>query len=159
MSGDSQTQGLNGGNPPLHPWRHIRDAASLKTSDPDSLDQFAAVCFHYAEALTVQFKAAGKTPPTLGLIAMAIDGSTIEEWIPNDVAETCFGFQGNANGAQLYHVLWDANVKPFLDMTLKGWLYYQVRQPSPARPSTTHSFPLPTHLLPPPPPPPFSPYY
>lgn len=127
MSGDSQTQGLNGGKPPLHPWRRIQDAASLPASNPDSLDTFSAVCFHYAEALTVEFKKAGKTPPTLGLIAMAIGGSQLEEWVENSVAEQCFGFQGNANGGQLNHVLWDANVKPFLDMSLKGWLYYQVR--------------------------------
>ncbi len=43
MSGDSQTQGLNGGKPPLHPWRRIQDAASLPASNPDSLDTFSAV--------------------------------------------------------------------------------------------------------------------
>ena len=32
---------------------------------------------------------AGKVAPTLGLVAMAIGGSTIEEWIYNDVAEGC----------------------------------------------------------------------
>ena len=127
MSGDSQSQGLLGGNPPLHPWRTVRDAASLPPSNTDSLDTFSAVCYHYAEALTERFVAAGKAPPTLGLVATAIGGSTIEEWITNDVAEQCFGFQGDANGGQLNHKLWDANVKPFLDMTLKGWLYYQVR--------------------------------
>ena len=124
MSGDSQTQGLAGGAPPLHPWRTLADAASLPPEDPDSWAQFSATCFHFAEALTERFKAAGQAPPTLGLVATAIGGSTIEEWMTNAEAEKCFGFQGSANGAQLNHVLWDANVAPFLDMTVKGWLFY-----------------------------------
>jgi len=125
MSGDSQTQGLSPSTPPVHPWRTLRDAAALEPSDPDSWSQFSAVCYHTAESLTDQFKAAGKTPPTIGLVAMAIGGSTIEEWIPNEVAEKCAYFQHNANGGELNHVLWDTMVRTFVNMTVKGYLYYQ----------------------------------
>ena len=42
-----------------------------------------------------------------------------------------FGFEHNANGGFLNHVCWDANVRPFLDMTIAGVIYYQVSRPKP----------------------------
>jgi len=125
MSGDSQSQGITPKITPLHPWRTLKDASSLPSDNVDAWDQFSAVCFHFGEALTEQFVGAGKTPPTLGLVAMAIGGSVIEEWMSNEAQEACFGYQGSANGGGLNHLLWDVNVSPFLDMTVKGWLYYQ----------------------------------
>jgi len=87
MSGDSQSQGLTPAVPPTHPWRRVRDAAALPASSGDSLDAFSAPCYHFAEALTDQFVAAGRQPPpTLGLVNVAIGGSMIEEWVTNDVA-------------------------------------------------------------------------
>ena len=85
MSGDSQSQGLSPSFPPTHPWRRIQDAASLPSSSKESLDTFSAPCYHFAEALTDQFVAAGKPAPTVGLLNMAIGGSMIEEWITNEV--------------------------------------------------------------------------
>ena len=124
-SGDSQSQGLSPAQPPVHPWRTAQAAATLPSSSSDALAQFSAACWHFAEALTDRFAEAGKAPPTLGLVATAIGGSTIEEWIPVDVQESCYGAQASANGADLNHILWDVNVRPFLNMTVKGWLYYQ----------------------------------
>jgi hypothetical protein len=49
----------------------------------------------------------------------------IEEWINNEQAEGCYGFDPNANGGALNHVLWDAIVRPYSDMTVKGWLFLQ----------------------------------
>ena len=34
-------------------------------------------------------------------------------------------YEHNANGGKLNHVTWDANVRPYLDMTIKGVIYYQ----------------------------------
>ena len=123
-SGDSQTQGLSPSTPPLHPWREIRDAASLPSDNTDSLDQFSAPAYHFAEALTDQFIAAGKTPPTLGLIGMAIGGSMIEEWLSYEGAIDCFGFTPDANDNH-NHNLWDVNARPFFNMSIKGFLFYQ----------------------------------
>lgn len=125
MSGDSQSQGLAGGLPPVHPWRHAQDAAALKADDTDSWHQFSAPCWHFAEALTDAFRAAGKDVPVLGLVATAIGGSTIEEWLDLPSQEACNYYQRDANGGELNHVLWDANIRSFLNMTVKGWLYYQ----------------------------------
>jgi len=126
MSGDSQSQGLTPAVPPTHPWRRVRDAAALPASSGDSLDAFSAPCYHFAEALTDQFVAAGKQPPpTLGLVNVAIGGSMIEEWVANDVvsrprampqqrrsvalpppprtlqAESCLGYSVTANNHML----------------------------------------------------------
>jgi len=35
------------------------------------------------------------------------------------VAATCIG----ADRATHNHILWDVNVRPFLDMSVKGWLW------------------------------------
>ena len=56
-------------------------------------------------------------------MSLAIGGSMIEEWVTNDVAQACIGATADANGNT--HGLWDVNVRPFLDMTIKAWLYYQ----------------------------------
>ena len=125
MSGTSEIAGLDPQVPPTHPWRRVKDAAALPPSNTDSWWQFSAVCFHFAESITDQVKSAGRTPPTLGLISVAIGGSQIEEWITDSVASTCFGYEHNANGNELNHVCWDSNVRPFLDFTIKGVIMYQ----------------------------------
>ena len=127
MSGTSESAGLDPQVPPTHPWRRAKDAAALQPSDSDSWWQFSAVMWHFAEALTDQHKAAGRAAPTIGLVSTAIGGSQIEEWITNAEAMQCFGYEHDANGGFLNHVCWDANVRPFLDMTIKGVIYYQVR--------------------------------
>jgi sialate O-acetylesterase len=125
MSGDSQVNGITPTTIPIHPWRRIRDALSIPSENTDSLDQFSAMCLHFAEAVTDAFTAKGAQPPVIGLLGMAIGGSMIEEWITNDVAAACYGADPNANGAALNHLLWDNIIVPSLDMTLKAFLYYQ----------------------------------
>jgi hypothetical protein len=122
QSGTSEVNGLSPTYPPTHPWRHVKEAAAIPQDDTDSWWMNSAVCFHFGEAITDQHKAAGKVPPTIGLISTAIGGSQIEEWITTEVASECFGFEHNANGGFLNHVCWDSNVRPFLDMTIKGAL-------------------------------------
>ena len=122
QSGTSEVNGLSPTYPPTHPWRHVKDAAALPQDNTDSWWQNSAACYHFGEAITDQHKAAGKTAPTIGLISTAIGGSQIEEWITTEVASECFGFEHNANGGFLNHVCWDSNVRPFLDMTIKGAL-------------------------------------
>jgi hypothetical protein len=120
-SGDSQANGLEPSAPPAHRWRRARDAAALDRRDVDALDQFSAPCWHFGESL-VDALGAGKH---VGLVGWAIGGSQIEEWMTNDAAEPCYGFDAAPNGGANSHHLWDALVVPSLDMTLKGWLFYQ----------------------------------
>ena len=125
MSGNSESAGLDPKVPPTHPWRRAKVAAAIPASDPNSWWQTSAVMWHFGEALTDQFKAAGKPAPTLGLLSTAIGGSQIEEWITDAAASECFGYEHNANGNELNHVTFDANVRPYLDMSIKGVIYYQ----------------------------------
>ena len=125
MSGDSQTNGLYPDHPPPHPWAHSKDAVALSVDDPDSWHQFSAPCWHFAEAIVDQFVAAGKTAPTLGLVAMAIGGSAIEEWVDLPTQEACAYYEHQANGGPNNHVLYDTMVRSFVNMTIKGWAYYQ----------------------------------
>jgi hypothetical protein len=127
MSGDSESAGLDPTVPPTHPWHRAKAAAAIPASDPTSWWQTSAVLWHFGEALTEQHRAAGRPIPTLGLLSTAIGGSQIEEWITDEAASPCFGYEHNANGGHLNHVCWDANVRPYIDMTIKGVIYYQVR--------------------------------
>jgi hypothetical protein len=86
MSGTSESAGLSPQVPPVHPWRRVKAAAALPPTDPDSWWQTSAAMYHFAEALTDQHRAAGRAPPTLGLVSTAIGGSQIEEWITTEVA-------------------------------------------------------------------------
>jgi hypothetical protein len=102
----------------------VKDAAQLPQQDPDSWFQFSAACYHFAEAVTDQHVLANRSAPTLGLVSTAIGGSMIEEWITDATAQQCYGYAHSANGGN-NHLTWDHCVVPFLDMTIKGALYYQ----------------------------------
>ena len=53
---------------------------------------------------------------------VAIGGSQIEEWVPVTVSQTCTGAQLASEVPQL---LWETIMRDnFMDMTLKGWLWY-----------------------------------
>ena len=60
-------------------------------------------------------------PIPIGLLSMAIGGSMIEEWVTNEVAAQCYGADVQGHNHELY----DVNTRPFFDMTIKGWLWYQ----------------------------------
>jgi hypothetical protein len=142
-SGDSQANGLAPSGPPLHRWRHARDAAALPRADVDALDQFSAMGWHFAEAMTEH------TNQTVhfGLVSYAIGGSSLEEWVTNDVAQSCFGSNPDANDGG-NHRLWDNLVVPSLDMTVKMFLYY-VRPPRLRGPRAPRGATLPSQRPPP----------
>ena len=116
MAGDSQHSNT-------HPWRSAKDAVNETDTEQSALLDFSAACWYFAEALTDEFVAAGKTPPTLGLINTAIGGSMIEEWSLNSTLATC---QNTSDPSPSHQMLWDKNVVPYLSMTVKGFLWYQV---------------------------------
>ena len=113
MAGDSQ-------HSRSWPWKTAAQSiADGNASSPDySLFQFSAACWYFAEVLT---NILGSEAPPLGLISTAIGGSMVEQWIPNSTVASC----KNLSLASHNQGLWDDNVRPYLKMTVKGWLWYQ----------------------------------
>lgn len=116
MAGDSQ-RGTS------FPWKTARQAIAdgNETTPTYSLFDFSAACWYFAEALTTTLRAAGKPVPTLGLISTAIGGSMIEEWMLNETIATC----SNLSLATHNQMLYDQKVRPYLSMTVKGFVWYQ----------------------------------
>jgi hypothetical protein len=88
------------------------------------LFKFSALCYYYAESL-VDLLRNEKGPDAsvpIGVVNTAVGGSMIEEWMTNSTTSQCTNHTSAANN----QMLWDSNVVPYLDMTVKGWLYHQV---------------------------------
>ena len=82
------------------------------------LDEFSSTCYYFGEALVD-----GGVSAPIGLIHTAWGGSWIEEWLTLEKIQSCkAGEIGPRDG-----LLFNTNVKPYLDMTVKGFVWYQVR--------------------------------
>lgn len=57
----------------------------------------------------------------IGLIHTAWGGSMIEQWLTNDAIAKCKGADISAHNENLY----DNAVRPYVEMAVKGWVYYQ----------------------------------
>jgi sialate O-acetylesterase len=138
-----------GGDKVLTPW--MRAAAALRTG---ALDKFAAACWYFGESLADRLEQAAAAGPNaekvpIGLIESAFGGTMIESWLPvasqlgcanitctanqtqhftKDTAAACAAAatSANAKGAGSNGELFNGMVSPFVDFTLKGWLWYQV---------------------------------
>ena len=112
------------------PWKTATQAAMDK-----SLDTFSAVCYYYGENLQERMEAANASIP-LGLIQSAVGGTMIEEWLASKTQLECASnvtctsnmtlpftpaTEPTCNNGQLYNGM----VAPFVNMTLKGFLWYQ----------------------------------
>ena len=83
------------------------------------LFQVGATCWYALSGLS----AGGVTTP-IGLMANAIGGQRIEEYMVNTTTSACADLNSQNIpwwNAQLY----GQQTLPFVDMTLKGWLWYQ----------------------------------
>ena len=87
------------------------------------LGAFSAVCFHFAAALSEQLRRAGRTPPPIGLINVAVGSSAANEWMPPGSGAKCrySGSSGKTRGGEL----WRSNAHPHAATALKGVLWYQ----------------------------------
>ena len=114
--------GTNGSNE----WLTAAQAAPEGCADAGTCPFFAmgGACFYFAQALAD----AGVTTP-IGIADAAIGGQHIEEFMQNHTIARCtataasamghdFGPWGNAE-------VFGSNVVPFLDLTLKGFVWYQ----------------------------------
>ena len=113
----------------FHPWMTAKQA-SVKPPAPDQPSKhedteapllgFSAACWYFGEALTLNMMRMKEVVP-LGLISTAIGGSMIEEWVPNSTTAGC----KNVSIASHNELLYDSKVVPYLEMTMKGFLWYQ----------------------------------
>jgi sialate O-acetylesterase len=83
-----------------------------------------ATCYYYGQSLTDALaKATDRATVTpIGLIHTAWGGSTIEQWLTNETIATCADVRPN-KANQEWH---DSRVLPYTEMSLKGWVWYQV---------------------------------
>ena len=115
--------GLTGNMNKDQPWVTIEDAAgglgnqTMPTYGQVDLDHFSSTCYYFGEALSTSL--GSKTP--IGLIHTAWGGSMIEQWLTNEDIAACHG----ASIADHNEALFDNAVKPYLGMSVKGWVYYQ----------------------------------
>eukprot|EP01043_Picozoa_sp_COSAG02_P004619 COSAG02_NODE_122_length_35306_cov_98.280967_18_plen_163_part_00 len=126
--------GLKGNMNSDQPWMSLLDAVggAANTTMPDygdiPLDHFSSTCYYFGEGLAeglaiTEAADVGATvaPVPIGLIHTAWGGSMIEQWLTNDVIAQCKGASITAHNENLF----DANVKPYADQAVKGWVYYQ----------------------------------
>ena len=117
--------GMEGNMNPTQPWSTLQQALEQRvgpgnSSDSSALMRFSATCFYFAQELTDKF--GSKEAPPIGLVHTAWGGSTIEQWLSNDTIATCQAARITSKN-QEYH---DSRVLPYLNMSLKGFLWYQV---------------------------------
>jgi hypothetical protein len=99
---------------------------------------FSGTCYYFGESLT---DALGAAAPPLGLIHTAWGGSTIQNWIRNETlnSNVCANHssgQGNDGG------WYESRVLPYSEMTIKGFVWYQVSTLSLVRARVRHAFAL-----------------
>ena len=125
--------GVNGSNQWMTAAQAVPDGCIEEGNCP--LFAVGASCWYFAQSLADL----GITTP-IGIADTAIGGQRIEEFIINTTGSKCASvgtgvWDGQLTGQQ---------VVPFMDMTLKGWLWYQVRCAShfAAAPYMPHPFSL-----------------
>ena len=85
------------------------------------LVDFSAACWYFAQALTDEL---GEDAPPLGMIASSVGGTQIEAWSPDHALDVCKNTSCEKNPTFCGN-LYNGMVCPFLNMTIKGILWYQ----------------------------------
>ena len=118
--------GLEGNMNKDQPWKAVNDANADGT-----LQYYSSTCYYFAEKLTDEFRTNGQTPPPIGLVHTAWGGSTIEDWVNNETLAVCSDTcheqtRGNVGGVDRRgYSLMEWHALPYVNMTIKGWLWYQ----------------------------------
>jgi len=125
MAGNS-----GGGNSVVsNPWLTAFQAASPsgigKRPTYRRIVDFGATCWYFAQKLTDEMEASAgnKKAIPIGLTDTAIGGQRIEEYMVNDT--TIYSCSDRLGGPQWNGHLYATMTVPFVDMTVKGFLWYQ----------------------------------
>ncbi len=121
-------------------WTSPKDADANGT-----LPGFSAACYYFGEALTDRMRDEGGVVP-VGLIESAFGGTMIESWLDAETQlvcsnitctslqpaaynrsskAACLAAPGPSKSAGPNGFLWHGMVAPFVNMTVRGWLWYQ----------------------------------
>lgn len=88
------------------------------------LFNFGAACWYFAQKLSDELEAAGKLIP-LGVTDTAIGGQRIEEYMVNDSSLLACSQRTGEASPEWNGRLYGKQTLPFVDMTVKGWAWYQ----------------------------------
>lgn len=100
----------------------------------NSINQFSAACWHFAEHLTDIMEKNNETIIPFGLVSSQWGGTMVEHWQPNSTlnAGVCKNSSGGSYAEwqnKRYDIdsggLYNGMVRPFVNMTIKGALWYQ----------------------------------
>ena len=84
---------------------------------------YSSTCYYFGESLSDELAAAsedGQAPP-IGLVHTSFGGSTIEQWLDNATIAKCEGATLSPQNQEWHN----QRVMPYVDMTVKGWVWYQ----------------------------------
>eukprot|EP01084_Bolivina_argentea_P257934 434647_1 len=88
----------------------------------DQLDYFAAPCWYFAQVLSDKYEMSNIT---FGLISTAQGGSIIESWIKNHTIDNNCNSHDNIPPSSLWGCLYNGEVLPFINYTIRAALWYQ----------------------------------
>jgi len=100
----------------------------------NSVDQFSAACWHFAEHLTDKMEANDESIMPIGLISSSWGGTMVEHWQPNatlnsGVCKNSSGYDYSPWQNKRWDIdsgaLWNGMILPFVNMSIKGALWYQ----------------------------------
>jgi len=115
-----------------NPWMTALQAASLlpvgnRGQPYRKIVDFGATCWYFAQKISDELEADGKAVFPIGLTDTAIGGQRIEEYMVNDTSfYDCNADAPTTPGARDWNGhLFASMTTPFVDMTVKGFLWYQ----------------------------------
>ena len=104
-----------------------------------------STCWYTFEALTDMIESSSSPPPPMGLIELAVGGTKIAQWVERGVQDSkcvnatcCCSIDCTTQCPDFYHkddlkdcpgngAMYNAIVRPFVNFTVKGFLWYQVQ--------------------------------
>lgn len=138
--------GSDSGEALSNQWRHPIDLIApnfIREGEP-WLWEFPSMCFYTAQFLTDKLIAAGRTPPPIGIMTVPVGGTMVEQWTSPATQQTCRNVTcmcQNGPGCDPYAPqpfnpavctknsdLFYGNVQPFVNLTIRAFLWLQVRQ-------------------------------